>query len=449
MQHVSEADRAARPNILFVLADDLGWGDVAFHGGAARTPNLDRFKRTGTELAQHYVCPVCTPTRVALLTGRHPSRFGAFATAPSNDPVLPPGYETLAEMLRRAGYATALFGKWHLGSDPAYRPNEWGFEESYGSLAGGVDPYNHGYKRHTPHTDTWHENGARIREAGHATDLITDRAISWIEGRDRTRPWFCYVPFTAVHTPIKAPERWLDAYEDRALDVDAERDGARKRYLAYTSHMDECFGRLLEALKRTRQHHNTLVVFTSDNGATPGPGDMMSYPGWQEDTPLLGSNGALRGVKTEVYEGGIRTPTLLRLPGVIPEGRTSRAVLHVADWMPTLGRIAGAAPASDPAWDGTDVWDVLTGTRAAPPERSLYWNVRDRRRAVRSGRWKLVEHRDEAGEARHELYEVESDPEETVDLAAAEAGRVAELRETLERAAAGDGAAMRPDMRAS
>ena len=150
-----------KPNVLYILADDLGWGDVGYHGSEIRTPNIDRLVQGGVELDQHYVCPMCTPTRASLMTGRHPGRFGAHATVPSNQPVLPDGYETLATSLRNAGYATGLFGKWHLGSTPEFCPNQFGFDYSYGSLAGGVDPYSHRYKE-GEWSYTWHRNGELV-----------------------------------------------------------------------------------------------------------------------------------------------------------------------------------------------------------------------------------------------------------------------------------------------
>ena len=189
-----------KPNILFILADDLGWGDVSYHGSDIRTPAIDRLAESGIQLEQHYVCPMCTPTRVSFLTGRYPGRFGRRATTPSNPPVLPDNYETLATSLRNNGYDTGLFGKWHLGSSPQFGPNYFGFNTSYGSLAGGVDPYNHHYKR-GEFSQTWHRNCQLIKQSGHVTDLITDEAIKWLIGREK--PWFCYVPFTAVHVPIK------------------------------------------------------------------------------------------------------------------------------------------------------------------------------------------------------------------------------------------------------
>ena len=309
-----------KPNILFILADDLGWNDVSYHGSVIRTPNIDRLLDSSIELDQHYVCPMCTPTRVSLLTGRHPGRFGRHATVPSNAPVLPDGYETLATSLRNCGYDTGLFGKWHLGSSPEYGPNHYGFNTAYGSLAGGVDPYNHRYKK-GEFSVTWHRNCELVEERGHVTDLIVREAVDWIE--TRKEPWLCYVPFTAVHIPVKVPQQWLDKYEFETYDDDPLKDRSFKKYAAYASHMDYAVGQLIEALECTGQYENTIVVFSSDNGAPTACSiqEMNRYPGWQEETPRLGSNLPLRGQKAQMYEGGIRTPTLISWPGVLQPGK--------------------------------------------------------------------------------------------------------------------------------
>ena len=403
-----------RPNILFMLADDLGWGDVSFHGADIRTPNIDRLAQTGVELDQHYVCPVCTPTRAAFLTGRQPGRFGRHATVPSNPPVLPDGYCTLAGMLREAGYATGLFGKWHLGSDPRFYPGQYGFDHSYGSLAGGVDPYTHRYKR-GPYTYTWHRNGERVDEPGHATDLIANEATRWIEGREG--PWFCYVPFTAVHTPIRAPEAWIDQYGDRAYDPDPERDRSFKVYAGYASHMDHAVGRLVETLKRLDEVDNTIVVFASDNGAgTVNPSDdVAKYPGRHDDMPRTGSNYPLRGHKAQVYEGGIRTPAAMSWPGRLQPGKLQQPI-HIADWMPTFAALLDCAPACDPQWDGVDIFSLISGECETPPERPITWNLLHERFAVRLGDWKLI-CRERDGKERAELFNIAEDPLEQKDRA--------------------------------
>ncbi|MCD6334089.1 MAG: sulfatase-like hydrolase/transferase [Candidatus Latescibacteria bacterium] len=404
-----------QPNILFILADDLGWGDVSYHGAEIRTPNIDRLTQIGVELDQHYVCPVCTPTRVGLMTGRHPGRFGRHATVPSNNPVLPDGYCTLAGMLRDAGYDTGLFGKWHLGSAPSFFPGVYGFEYSYGSLAGGVDPYTHRYKR-GPYSHTWHRNGELISERGHATDLITDEAIGWIE--ERQKPWFCYVPFTAVHTPIRAPEAWIDRYSDRTYDVDPVRNKSFKVYAAYASHMDYCVGRLIETLKCLDQSENTIVIFTSDNGAvTTNPShDTALYPGRHDDMPRTGSNYPLRGHKAQLYEGGIRTPAAISWLGRLQPSKLQQPV-HIVDWMPTFAALLNCRPAVDPQWDGMNILPLISGEAQQPPERVLYWNLTHNRFALRHGKWKLIcRERDENKET--ELFNIGADPLEERNVAA-------------------------------
>jgi arylsulfatase A-like enzyme len=435
----------SRPNILFVLADDMGNGDVSFHGSRIRTPNIDRLARTGLELTQHYVTPVCTPTRTCLLSGRHPGRFGRHATFPSNSPIFPDGYPTLPAMLRQAGYETALFGKWHLGSDPKFAPNAFGFDYSYGSLAGGVDPYTHRYKR-GQWSFTWHRNGGLISERGHVTDLIADEAVRWIEQREQKRPWFCYVPFTAVHTPIKPREDWLDQYEMTRYDDDPRRDEGFKRYAAYASHMDHALGRLIEALKVTDQYHNTIVIVTSDNGAVPahelGPNmDVSLYPGWQMETLLMGSNAPFRGCKAQLYEGGIHTPCIIRWHGVLPANQRMNHPVHMVDWMPTFAALLDVRPQADPAWDGHNIWPLLSGQPAAPPSRPLYWNLLHQRFAVRYADWKLIVH-----EGRRELYNIAADPGEVCDRAAGEADVVNDLQRILDEQRARDNSAVRPGL---
>ena len=432
-----------RPNILFLLADDMGWGDVSYHGSAIRTPNIDRLAGSGVELDQHYVCPMCTPTRVCLLTGRHPGRFGRHATVPSNAPVLPDGYETLAVSLRHCGYDTALFGKWHLGSDPAYCPNQFGFDMSYGSLAGGVDPYSHRYKV-GPHSVTWHRNGELVEERGHVTDLVAREAVAWIEARKN--PWFCYVPFTAVHTPIRAPQAWIDTYCDRLYDSDPLRDRSFKTYAAYASQMDHAIGQMVEALARTCQRDNTIIVFASDNGAIPADPlhDTDKYPGRHEEMPRLGSNFPLRGQKAQMYEGGIRTPALINWPGVLRPRKLTHP-LHITDWMPTFTRLVGYMPESDPQWDGVDVWPLLTGEAMAIERKPLFWNFRGASFGLREGGWKLIA--DETMVAENtELYHIGTDPYETQDMAEKHPERVHRMLEMIAEERKLDDTSKRPDV---
>ena len=401
-----------KPNILFILADDLGWGDVSYHGSDIRTPAIDRLAESGIQLEQHYVCPMCTPTRVSFLTGRYPGRFGRRATTPSNPPVLPDNYETLATSLRNNGYDTGLFGKWHLGSSPQFGPNHFGFNTSYGSLAGGVDPYNHHYKR-GEFSQTWHRNCQLIKQSGHVTDLITDEAIKWVAGREK--PWFCYVPFTAVHVPIKAPQKWLDQYQFSTYDDDPLKDQSFKRYAAYTSQMDSAVGRLIEVLECLNQRDNTIIIFSSDNGAISSARLHSSdqYPGWQEEQPKLGSNKPFRGQKAQLYEGGIRTPTIINWRGKLSPSVCLQP-LHIADWMPTLTNLADCKLNHDPKWDGVDIWPVIAEGEKVD-NRVLFWNFKGTQFCLRQGNWKLIT-TDGMSASDSQLYHIESDPYETTDL---------------------------------
>jgi arylsulfatase A-like enzyme len=415
-----------QPNVLFLLADDMGWGDVGYHGSYIDTPNIDRMAGLGLELDRHYVCPICTPTRVSLLTGRFPARFGRRATWPSNEPVLPEGYPTIASMFRNAGYATGLFGKWHLGSSPEFGPQHFGFDHSYGPLAGGIDPYSHLYKE-GPFSRTWHRNGEFVEERGHVTDLLADEAARWIE--DRSEPWFCYVPFTAVHCPVIAPEPWVDRYAGKVNESDPLRARSLEVYGAYASHMDHCIGRIIEAVKRCNALHDTIVIFASDNGASQGnpASDVNKYPDYHEPLLGLGSNGTLRGWKGTTYEGGIRTPAVLYWQGHIPHGKCVEPFC-VADWMPTFADMLGAE--ADPRWDGRSVWPMLNGGGDAPA-REIHWNLLHREFAVLRDDWKLIYQTENTPTC--DLFNLAEDPYERRNLAGERPELVAELRDCIER----------------
>ncbi|TDO95154.1 arylsulfatase A-like enzyme [Halanaerobium saccharolyticum] len=402
-----------KPNILFILADDLGWGDVSYHGSEIETPTIDRLTARGVELDQHYVCPLCTPSRTSLLTGEYPGRFGRHATVPSSQPVLPDNYPTLASILKENGYSTALFGKWHLGSDPEFFPGKYGFDYSYGSLAGGVDPYTHRYKS-GPYSHTWHRNGELIEEKGHATDLITAEVISWIKSRDEDQPWFCYLPYTAVHTPIRAPEKWQNKYWLRNYDIDPARDSSFKSYAAYVSHLDSAVGKIVESLKHLSLLENTIIVFTSDNGAvTYNPSqDTIKYPGKYYDTPRLGSNYPLRGHKAQLYEGGIRTPAAIFWQHQLQPTKIETP-LYIADWLPTFVSLLDLDYNEEEKWDGIDISSLLFASQMKLEERSIYWNLKEEEYAYRQGKWKLILDQNK----NRELYNLDADPEEEQNLA--------------------------------
>jgi len=418
---------AEKPNFVVIVADDLGWGDVGWHEGPYRTPHLDRLCREGLELDQHYVSPMCSPTRAAFLSGRYASRFGC--TGAQNDRVYPFDTVTLASALKGAGYETALIGKWHLGSDPDWGPYRFGFDYSYGSLAGGCGPYNHKYKK-GPYTDTWHRNGKRLEEEGHITDLLANDAVKWIENRG-DKPFFLYVPFTAVHLPIREPQEWLDRYPDIA-------EPDRREYAACVSHMDDAIGKIVAALDRAGKRRETLVVFFSDNGGSQARNDDPQYPA-DNYTPgrVHGNNRPLRGNKGQLYEGGIRVTAFANWPGRLSAGKFT-APVHAVDWMPTLCALAGSEPKQDLQWDGRNLWPSLSGAERPEPRR-LYWaGVRYQTAAVRDGDWKLFLNRQKDTV---ELFDLSRDPFEKNNLAASEPERVRRLLALLEEMAARDNAA--------
>ena len=424
----------ARPNIVFILADDLGWADVAFHGGNAPTPHLDQLAREGLELTQHYVAPVCSPTRTGLMTGRCWSRFGV--TNPQNERALPLDTVTLPRVLQKVGYDTALIGKWHLGSLPEQGPNHFGFDHSYGSLAGGVSPYSHRYKQGR-FSETWHRNEKLIEENGHVTDLITDEAVRWIEARGAA-PFFLYVPFTAVHLPIKEPDEWV-----ARVPVAVQGDVAR-HYAANTMHLDDSVGRILLALRRTGRLENTLVVFTSDNGGSTVENNDRSYP--DDNCPggkLTGNNKPWRGQKGDPYEGGTRVPTVVSWRGHVKPGKVQTPV-HITDWLPTFAAVTGFRSDQDLKWDGTNLLPVLTA-HTPIPDRPLYsvapgW----RSRTLQYGQWKLIVF-GEGSRRKVEFYDLDADPAETHNLASSNPGPLARLQAMLDLAAARDRDAVAKD----
>jgi arylsulfatase A-like enzyme len=412
-----------RPNIVFVLADDLGWADIGYHGSEIQTPNLDRLAREGVRLNHHYVMATCTPTRVGLMTGRFASRYGV--TSPAYGKIFDDDTITLAEALRRGGYTTSISGKWHMGSPPDWTPRKYGFDTSYGYFHGQVDPYVHDYKTGVR---TWHRNDQYIDEEGHATDLITKEAIRVIETQ-HDRPFFLYVAYSVPHHPLNEPAEWVSRYEGRIAEP------SRRWYAASVSHMDDGIGRIVAALDRQGLRRNTLIVFSSDNGGQKDWVSQTEYKGRYADKPhtVLGNNLPLRGWKGEVYEGGIRVPAFANWPGVLAAGEREFPI-HIVDWMPTLCALTGCAPARDLGWDGANLWPALRGDAVSDPPRPLYWKTPNAA-AVRLGDWKLVVGKGGRG---GQLYHVTSDPYETKDLAREQPERVTELQALLKEIAAHD-----------
>lgn len=426
------AAEAERPNFLVILADDLGYGDVGFQGGAAKTPHLDKLAAESVRLTAHYVHPMCSPTRAALMTGRYASRFGV--TGAQNEQAFPFGTPTLASLLSSAGYDTALIGKWHLGSTPESGPNKFGFAHSYGSLAGGVTSDTHEYKT-GPHQRTWHRNGEYLDEPGHVTDLITSEAVRWIETRDQ-KPFFLYVPYTAVHVPIAAPDRWLQV--NRHIGDEAARLRA-----ADVSHLDDGVGLLLAALEKKGLRQNTVVLFLSDNGAHDATDNRQDkYPGAEgrKKLKVRGSNAPFRGWKSGVYDGGIRTPALAHWPGRWERASVEMPV-SVTNWLPTLCSLAGVTLPDGPM-DGTDMREVLekrVGEAASWPRPIYSAGPGYRSRMVRAGDWKLVVHEAKGGKGgARELFHLAEDPGETRNVLEQHAAKAVELETLMKKFATDD-----------
>ncbi len=420
---VSAADSGGGPSILFLLADDLGWADVGYHDSDTLTPNLNRLAAGGARLEQHYVWPTCSPTRVALLTGREPSRFGVL-TPLADDGRLPADTVTLAGALRSRGYTTHITGQWHIGSPPDYRPLLFGFDTSYGYFRGQIDPYTHRYKTGAR---TWHRNDKLIDEEGHATDLIADEAIRIIRSSEE-KPFFLYVPFSVPHYPLSEPDEWTAIYDGKI------EDRWRKLNAASISHMDQAVGRIVQALEQSGRRQNTLIVFASDNGGQRSwSAPKSQYEGRYQPHTTLGNNLPLRGWKTELYEGGIRVPCLVNWPGRVAAGTTVASPVCIVDWMPTLLELSGRG--ADGAWrlSGRTIWPLILG-KSEPRPRTLYWRIPGRL-ALRHGDWKLLVNNDGG---RAELYDLAADPLETTNLADTHQERVAELTELLHQQRKGD-----------
>lgn len=441
------AQDGRRPNIVLIVSDDQGWSDIGYNNAAVHSPRLDALAREGVRFDQAYSMPQCTPTRVALLTGRYPSRFGGAAMQASNRPAFPIGTETLASLCRGAGYRTALAGKWHLGSAPEHGPNHHGFDSSYGSLAGACGMYDHRY-RQGKFVLTWHRDHEPLPEhenGVHATDLVAREAVRVIDAAGDA-PFFLYVPFQSVHTPLDErgsfverptqldpddPTRWLDEddiewFHDPDGLIQREPDPERRLFLAAVHHLDAAVGRIVDALERRGLRERTLIVFTSDNGP------QINWPGnaYPDDLKLTDFNQprTLRGKKVDVFEGGIRVPAFACWPGTIAPRVTSEPV-HVVDWLPTLATWTGGSCDRDSA-DGADLSGWLT-TGAPLPDRDLYWcwGSRTNRWALRHGRWKIVKYGRGAPKAAADwqLFDLERDPEERDDVATREPDVLAEM----------------------
>ncbi len=424
-------ERDEQPNILLIVADDAGWHDVGYHGSEIKTPHIDALAKTGLELDQFYVYPTCSPSRASLLTGRYASRFGIAGPIDMRSrQTLPKDVITLPEMLRRRGYNTAITGKWHLGLRPESGPRQFGFDYSYGFLHGQIDQYTHRYKNGDL---SWHRNGAFIEEEGHATDLITREAVAFIkEKRDKSRPFFLYVPFSVPHYPLQEEEKWLKPYTHI-------KNKSRRLFAASMSHMDDSVGRLIRTLEEEKLRENTLVIFLSDNGAQEKWAATFEYEGRHGPYDRLGDNRPLRDWKKSLYEGGIRVPALVNWPGRLKPGKMGD-MISVTDIMPTVAALVGRKKRQGQTADGKNIWPLLAfGER--PDDRSLYLRTASQM-MLRRGDWKLIHNGNTPEEGSDELYNLRQDPTEKENLAGKYPERVRELKKALQRELARDRASL-------
>jgi arylsulfatase A-like enzyme len=412
------AAQQRRPNVLFILADDLGYGDLSCYGRPDyQTPVLDRLARQGIKFMSAYAAaPLCTPTRCAFHTGRYPQRLEVGLREPLTqengaDIGLPADHPTISSLMKRAGYDTALIGKWHLGWKPEFGPNRHGFDEFFGILSGAADYFTHKASdapgNHGPDggADLW-DNVAPIERVGYLTDLLSAKAAEFVTRR-RSNPFYLSLHYTAPHSPWEGPEDAAIGHGEHGQGPMVE-GGSLKIYAAMMQSMDAGIGRVLDALRRAGAERNTLVIFTSDNG-----GERYSF-NW----PFSFQKGFL-------WEGGIRVPAIVRWPGVVPAGRSTEQVAITMDWTATILSAAGATVDPRYTLDGEDLLSVCTGTK---PEydRMLFWRTQARD-AARIGRLKYLN--DGTGER---LFDLGTDPGEKVDLRPMNAGMFARIRAEYE-----------------
>jgi arylsulfatase A-like enzyme len=407
------ATEPARPNIVFIVADDLGYGDLGIHGcNDIPTPALDALMRDGVRCTNGYVSgPYCSPTRAGLMTGRYQTRYGHEFNPAGRGPAgrthgLPLDQGTLAERLGAAGYRTALVGKWHLGTTPEFHPTRRGFDEFFGFLDG-AHPY-------LPQAGaSIFRNEARVTEAEYLTDAFAREAVGFVE-RNRDRPFFLYLAFNGVHTPMHAPNDRLAKFPNIA-------DPMRRKYAAMLTAMDEAVARVMARLRSSGIDRQTLVAFISDNGGPTMPGTTINA---SRNTPL-------RGSKRTTLEGGIRVPFALRWPGVLPASQEYARPVIQLDLHATALAAARVRPHADWKLDGVDLLPHLKTRRRSAPHEALYWRF-GRQMAIRKDNWKLVRYalaaEGGAGTSPFRLYDLARDVGETRDLALEQPDRVAELQ---------------------
>ncbi len=402
----------SRPNVLVIVADDLGYADVGFQGGKdIPTPNLDKLASRSVRCTSGYVThPFCSPTRAGLLSGRYQQRFGH-----ENNPAwlpadtvagLPLSQTTIPQVLKTAGYTTGCIGKWHLGAHPQFHPNKRGFDEYFGMLGGG-HIYLPGAKGGDEYNIPMDRNGAKEPLEGYLTEVLGREAGAYVQ-RHKKDPWFLYLAFNAPHTPLQSPPALLERVKHIA-------DETRRGYAALVVGLDDAIGSTFQALRESGQEENTLVFFFSDNG---GPISVTHC----QNTPL-------RGAKGTVFEGGMRVPFLVSWPAKLAGGKDYAQPVSSLDVFPTAAALAGAKIPESVRLDGVNLLPHLTGEKSAAPHERLFWRTGGGASwAMREGRYKLVRFAKQPDQ----LFDLEADLAESKDLAAEKPEIVARLKVPLE-----------------
>lgn len=392
---------AERPNILIVLTDDQGWGDLSIHGNTnLSTPNVDSLARDGALFERFYVCPVCSPTRAEFLTGRYHPRGGIWDTSVGGER-LNLDEKTIADTFKAAGYATGCFGKWHNGSQYPYHPNGRGFDEYYGFTSGHWGDYFDPPLQH---------NGKLVKGKGFIIDDLTDHALEFID-KNKDRPFFCYVPFNTPHSPMQVPDRFWTKFKDKPLALRAgnpqqENENHTRAALAMCENIDWNVGRLLRMLADRKLAEDTIVVYFCDNGPN----------GWRW-------NGGMKGRKGSTDEGGVRSPLLVRWPGHIRPGSKGPDIVAAIDLLPTLAGLAGVKVVSEKPLDGSNFAPHLLGKPYEPYDRMIFSHWKGRV-SVRTRQFRL----DENGQ----LFDMIADPGQTKDVSGERPAEAKKLREAVE-----------------
>ena len=416
------------PNIIVILADDLGNADLGYRGSDIKTPNIDKLAREGVRLESFHGMPVCTPARAALMTGRYPMRYGlqTLVIFPNHTYGLPTDERTLPQALKEAGYQTAMVGKWHLGhADEKYWPQNRGFDHFYGNLVGEVDYFT---KMRGGIVD-WQRDGKFFQEKVYYLPLIGDEAVRMIEKQDKDKPFFLYFASLAPHAPYQAQKADEDRYASTI------KDPTRRTYAAMITSVDDQVGRIVAALDKRGLRENTLIIFSSDNGgprnavvASGAHSKEERAEGGVKQESLPASNGDLRGGKGSLYEGGVRVPTIFNWPARL-KPRVVDEPLHMVDIMPTVLKLAGAKPnPADKPFDGKDIWATVAEGKPSAHEDVLV-NVEAFRGSVIAGNWKLVKIALLPGKT--ELFDLAADPGEKNNVAEQHPGVVRDLESRL------------------